>query len=61
MTVVLEDPEAIAEVEELMARFGLSAKDVVEKVIIDAGIWMPMETLAYPRRGTGESRAKVQE
>jgi len=49
MTVVLEDPEAIAEVEELMARFGLSAKDVVEKVIIDAGIWMPMETLAYPR------------
>ncbi len=61
MMVVLDNPEAIEEINELMARFGLSAKDVVEKVIIDAGMWMPMETLAYPRHGTGESRAKVQE
>ena len=40
MTVVLENPEAIAEIEELMARFGLSAEVVVERVILEAGVWM---------------------
>jgi hypothetical protein len=47
MTVVIENPEAIAEIEELMGRFGLSAEAVVERVIVNAGSWMPMETLAY--------------
>ena len=60
MTVELDSPEAVAEIEALMARFGLSAKDVVERVILDAGVWVPMETLAYPRCGTGESQPKVQ-
>jgi hypothetical protein len=54
MTVVIENPEAIAEIEELMARFGLSAEVVVERLIIKAGTWMPMETLAYPPRRLGE-------
>ena len=49
MTIVLDDPEAIEEIETLMKRFGLSSKDVVERVIIDAGMWMPMETLGYER------------
>jgi hypothetical protein len=47
MTVEITNPEAIAEVEEFMARFKLSAKDVVETVLIETGGWMPMETLGY--------------
>jgi hypothetical protein len=46
MTVILEDPEVIAEIEELMVGFRLPADAVVERVILEAGAWMPMETLA---------------
>ena len=40
MTVTLDNPDAIAEIEELMARFGLSAEVVVERVILEAGVWI---------------------
>jgi hypothetical protein len=56
MTITLDDPEAIEEIEALMSRLGLSAKDVVERVIIDAGVWMPMETLAYRRPLSNDKR-----
>ncbi|GGG72722.1 hypothetical protein [Edaphobacter dinghuensis] len=46
MIVDIQDAGAVAEVEELMARFGLSAEAVIERVILEAGCWMPMETLA---------------
>jgi hypothetical protein len=46
MIVEIQNPEAVTEVKELMARFVLSAETVVERLIIDAGCWMPMETLA---------------
>jgi hypothetical protein len=46
MKVEINNAEAVAEVEALMARFGLSAETVIERIIIDAGCWMPMETLA---------------
>jgi len=52
MTVEIDNPEAIAEIEEYMSRFNLSAKEVVERILIDVGIWMPMETLAYPKKVT---------
>ncbi|HEX9199260.1 MAG TPA: hypothetical protein VF865_06855 [Acidobacteriaceae bacterium] len=48
MTVTLENQDAIAEIEELMARFDLPADAVVDRVILEAGTWMPMELLAYP-------------
>jgi len=48
MTIILEKPEVIAEVDALMVRFGLSAEAAVERVILEAGTWMPMEALAYP-------------
>ena len=54
MTLTINDPEAIAEIEELMARFGLSADVVVERVILEAGAWMPMEMLTYPRRSPSD-------
>lgn len=47
MTVTLQNPEAIAEIEQLMARFDLSAEGVLEAVILEAGAWMPMEILSY--------------
>ena len=50
MTVTIENPEAIAEIEELMARFGLPAGVVVERLVLEAGSWMPMELLAHPPR-----------
>jgi len=56
MTVELDNPEAVAEIEALMARFGLSAKDVVERVIVEAAVWMPTETLSYPRSLAGKSK-----
>jgi hypothetical protein len=46
MTVEITNDEAVAEIEILMERFGLSAETVVERLIIDAGCWMPMETMA---------------
>jgi hypothetical protein len=45
--VNIETPEAIAEIEELMSRFALSAEQVVERVILEAGIWMPMELVGH--------------
>ena len=48
MTVTLENPEAIAEIEQLMARFDLSAQAVLEAVMIEVGMWMPMENFARP-------------
>jgi aromatic ring-opening dioxygenase catalytic subunit (LigB family) len=54
MTIVLDSPAVITEIEELMARFNLSANDVVERVILEAGTWMPMELLAYPPSRFGE-------
>jgi len=45
MTVELDSPEVIAEIEALMARLGLSASEVVGRVILEAGAWMPMEAL----------------
>jgi hypothetical protein len=51
MIVTIENPEAVAEIEELMERFHLSAQAVVEGVILEAGVWMPMEILGYPRVG----------
>jgi len=56
MTIELDSPEAVAEIEALMARFGLSAKDVVERVIVGAGVWMPMEALGDSRSLVGESK-----
>ena len=47
MTVELDSPEVIAEIEALMARLGLSASEVVGRVILEAGAWMPMEALGY--------------
>ena len=48
MTLAIENPKAIAEIEELMSRFGLSADIVVERLVLEAGSWMPMELLAHP-------------
>ncbi len=31
-----------------MSRFGLTAGEVVERVMVDAGAWMPLEILAIP-------------
>jgi hypothetical protein len=56
MTISVENSEAVAEIEGLMARFELTADEVVERVILEAGTWMPMELLAYPpakRQGAG--------
>ena len=56
ISVTLENPEVIAEIEWLMARFDLSAEAVLESVIVEAGAWMPMEILADRVRSlaTGE-------
>ncbi len=48
MTPTIENPEAIAEIEELMARFGLPTDEVVERLVLEAGSWVPMELIAYP-------------
>jgi hypothetical protein len=49
MTVTIENLEAIAEIEELMARFGLPAGVLVERLVLEAGSWMPMDLLAHRR------------
>ena len=51
MTLAIGNPKAIEEVAELMSRFGLPADVVVERLILEAGIRMPMELLADPRVG----------
>jgi hypothetical protein len=55
MTIVLENPEVIEQIEALMTRFQLPADVVVERVILEAGVWMPMETLAYPPSGPAKA------
>ena len=50
MILTIEDPEAIAEIEELMSRFNLPANVVAERLIVEAGRWMPMELLAFPTK-----------
>jgi hypothetical protein len=62
MTVDIQDVEAIGEIEGLMARFGLPAETVIERVIINVGCWMPMETLAnsyWQARNTSDSTADL--
>lgn len=49
MTLTIENPEAIAELEHLVTRFGLPADVLVERLIQEAGSWMPTELLAYPK------------
>jgi len=51
MTIVLENQEVIDEIEALMTRFQLPANAVVERVIMEAGVWIPMETLAFHSKG----------
>jgi hypothetical protein len=48
MTIEITNPEAIAEIEELMARFDIPASVVVERVMVQMGCWVPTETLGYP-------------
>jgi hypothetical protein len=49
VTLTVENPKAIAEIKELMSRFGLPADVVVERLVLEAGCWMPMELLATPK------------
>jgi hypothetical protein len=48
VTLTIENPKAVTEIEKLMSRFGLSAGVVVERLVLEAGCWMPMELLAHP-------------
>jgi hypothetical protein len=48
MKIDINNAEAVAEIEQLMGRFGLSAETVVERVIIGAGCLMPTGILASP-------------
>jgi hypothetical protein len=62
MKIEINNAEAVAEIKELMARFGISAETVVERIIIEAGCWMPMETLAnsyWKDRKPAEIAAKI--
>jgi hypothetical protein len=58
MTVVIDHPGVVAEIQALMVRFGLTAETVVERVIQEAVAWMPMETLACPHVESGESEGR---
>ena len=48
MTVTLKDPRVVSEIEQLMQRFQLPAETVLERLILEAGAWIPMELLAHP-------------
>jgi hypothetical protein len=48
VTITISNPEAIAEIKYLMDRFQFPAELVVERVLMGAGVFMPMEMLGYP-------------
>ena len=48
MTIAIKNPEVIVEIQLLMARLQLPADAVVERVILEAGAWMPSEALSGP-------------
>jgi hypothetical protein len=47
MNIEIKNPEAIAEIEELMERFDIPASVVVERVMVQMGSWVPIEILAW--------------
>jgi hypothetical protein len=55
MTVELQNPEAIAGIKALMERFGLTADQVVERVMLEMGTWVPLEVLGDPRHNDNKS------
>jgi hypothetical protein len=55
MTVELQNSEVIAEVEALMERFSLTADQVVERVMLEMGTWVPTEVLGDPPRENNKS------
>ncbi|HEV2644994.1 MAG TPA: hypothetical protein VGU46_01375 [Acidobacteriaceae bacterium] len=51
MTIEITNPEAIAEIEELMERFNIPASLAVERVMVQMGGWVPTEILAWEVKG----------
>jgi hypothetical protein len=59
MTIEITNPEASAEIEELMERFNIPASVAVKRVMDQMGSWVPTEILAWEVKSEGSSKTDV--